>query len=95
MAPPSDDGPFDFAWLLRHATGGNASIDPTAAAAWWADRGAERVEVAAAWQAPDAETLHRILGIEFPAATVAAFRQHHTGATLEMRLALYVVRAGQ
>jgi SAM-dependent methyltransferase len=93
-APPAG-GPFDFEWLLRHATGGNASIDPAATAAWWAARGAERVEVRAGWQAPDADTLTRILGIEFPAATVSAFRARHCGASVEMTLALSIIRASE
>lgn len=91
---PGDDppGPLDFTWLLRHATGGNASHDPAAIADWWAAQGAERIEVQGGWVARDRAELERILRIEFPAATVDRFLAQHTGHTLHYDMALYVTR---
>jgi SAM-dependent methyltransferase len=91
---PGEDppGPLDFTWLLRHATGGNASHDPAAIAGWWAAQGAVRHDVEGGWAARDRDELERILRIEFPSQTVDRFLELHTGHTLRYRMALYVVR---
>jgi len=82
----------DFAELLRDATTGNASHDPDAIAAWWAEQGAERVEVEAGWEARSAEELEAILRIEFPKRVVDRFVARHDAHALSYRMALYVVR---
>lgn len=94
VAMDNDWSGGDFADLLRDAVGGNASHDPTAIAAWWAQQGAERHVAEAGWSARSPTELERILRIEFPADTVDRFVARHTAASLSYRVALYVVRTG-
>jgi len=84
----------DFAELLHAATTGNASHDPDAIAAWWAEQGAERHEVRAGWSARSAEELERILRIEFPGPVIDDWVASHPDAhALSYRMLLYVVRS--
>lgn len=83
----------DFADLLRRAHGGNASIDPAETDAWWAQRGAERQEVVAGWEARSPEELERILRIEFAPEVVDHWvAEHPNTARLSYAYAVYVWR---
>lgn len=83
----------DFAWLLRHATTGNAAMDPAGARRWWEAQGAERHEVEGGWQANDPDELEAILRIEFPGPTVDAYLQSHPRSErLSYHFAVYRTR---
>lgn len=86
-------GQGDFAELLRGSSLGNAAIDPARTDAWWAARGASRVEVLAGWQATSPDELEEVLRIEFPGPVVDRWVADHPGqAALTYAYALYVWR---
>lgn len=94
LAVDNSWGQGDFADLLRDSTIGNAAIDPGATAAWWADRGATRHEVAGGWAASSPEELESILRIEFPGPTVDRWVGRNPGrAALSYDFAVFVWRA--
>lgn len=79
----------EFAQPLHASTVGNATIDPDETRQWWAERGARRHEVDAAWSAKSNDELERILRIEFPTDVVSDFMRVHHLPTFSDRFAIY------
>jgi SAM-dependent methyltransferase len=83
----------EFATLLDMATTGNAAFDPAATQDWWAEHGAQRVEIDGAWQCRSPAELERVLRIEFPDEIVDRFLSARKPTeTISYHFALFVVR---
>lgn len=92
VAIDNDWGYGEFAELLRDADQGNAAIDPQATDRWWRARGAQRLDVRAAWRCSSPTELASILRMEFPTETVERFLRRHPGrSAISYGLALFVL----
>ncbi len=69
----------EFAGLLR-AAGYTAQGRPDQTDAWWAGRGAKRVEVASRWQFGSRADFEAVLRLEFPEAVARAWLAGHPDA---------------
>lgn len=83
----------EFAQLLEWSTQGNGMIDPGETDAWWAERGATRVEVEGGWHCASPAELEQILRIEFSDEVVDRFLAcREPSARISYHFALYVTR---
>jgi ubiquinone/menaquinone biosynthesis C-methylase UbiE len=69
----------EFAGLLRSAAN-HAQGQAEATDAWWAERGARRVEVMSRWQFASRADFEAVLKLEFPAQVAETWLAGHPGA---------------
>lgn len=93
VAVDNDWGWGEFAELLRLGTTANAGVDPGAVDQWWRDRGADRVDVHAGWQATSPAELEALLRLEFPDEVVDEFLlDREPTPSISYGVALFLVR---
>ncbi len=82
----------EFATMLRDAENEAQGRGP-ASDAWWARRGAERVEVASRWEFPTRAGLEAVLALEFPPRVARSWLARHPHACgLTYGYVLFAVR---